>query len=179
MNSLCDEGIIRKLYEASQAGVKIDLIVRGLNCLRAGIPGVSDNIRVRSLIGRYLEHSRIYAFYNKGRREVYCSSADWMPRNLNRRIELLFPIEDLEVEARVLEILELQLRDTERAFVMEPDGEYVKQDLRGVRDRLDSMIRQEELANERANRYVPGNQRQRFIPQGIEMFWENNGEALN
>lgn len=151
MNSLCDEGIIRKLYEASQAGVKIELIVRGLNSLRAGVPGLSENIHVRSLVGRYLEHSRIYAFYNKGRREVYCSSADWMPRNLDRRVELLFPIEDHEAEERIYEILDLQLQDTERSFVMEPDGEYKQLDLRSVRDRLDSMTRQEDLSLKRTH----------------------------
>ena len=167
MNSLCDEGIIRKLYRASQAGVKIELIVRGLNSLRAGVPGLSENITVRSLVGRYLEHSRIYAFYNKGRREVYCSSADWMPRNLDRRVELLFPIEDKVAEERLYEILNLQLQDTERSFVMQPDGEYKQLDLRSVRDRLDSMNHQENLAMERAHHTSRSSSAVKFEPRDV------------
>lgn len=167
MNSLCDEGIIRRLYRASQAGVKIELIVRGLNSLRAGVPGLSENIHVRSLVGRYLEHSRIYAFYNKGRREVYCSSADWMPRNLDRRVELLFPIEDEVAEERIYEILDLQLRDTERSFIMQPDGEYKQLDLRSVRDRLDSMTSQENLALERAHHSNGSSRSVAFEPRDV------------
>lgn len=150
MNSLVDEEIIRKLYKASQDGVKINLIVRGICCMRAGVPGLSDNIEVKSIIGRYLEHSRIYIFANGGANEIYLSSADWMPRNLNRRVELLFPVEDPLCISRVEEIMALQLADTERSHIMQPDGTYKKADRRG-RPTLDCMVRQEELAIERAS----------------------------
>lgn len=93
MNSLCDPDIIAALYEASAAGVKIELIVRGICCLKVGIPGVSETISVRSIVGNFLEHSRIFYFENAGNPEFYCSSADWMPRNLERRVEILFPVE--------------------------------------------------------------------------------------
>ncbi len=151
MNSLVDEEIIRALYKASQAGVQIDLVVRGICCMRAGVKGLSENIRVRSIIGRYLEHSRIYIFANGGMKEIYLSSADWMPRNLNRRVELMFPVEDEDCQRRVEEIMELQLRDTERAHLMQPDGSYKKKRRRG-RELLDSQKRQEELAIMRSGR---------------------------
>ncbi len=149
MNSLVDEKIIDKLYEASQAGVQIDLIVRGICCLRPGVPGLSDQIRVRSLVGRYLEHARIYYFTNGGSPDLYLSSADWMPRNLNRRIELLFPVEDETCFARVKEILDLQLADNIRAHLGQPDGSYRKPDLRGVQS-LDSQVACCRLAIERS-----------------------------
>ena len=95
MNSLCDKDIIEALYEASAAGVKIELIIRGICCLKVGIPGVSENISVRSIVGNFLEHSRIFYFENDGSPEMYCASADWMPRNLERRVEILFPIEEM------------------------------------------------------------------------------------
>ena len=94
MNSLCDPGIIESLYEASAAGVKIQLIVRGICCLKVGIPGVSENIEVRSIVGNFLEHSRIFYFFNDGEEELYMGSADWMPRNLDRRVEIIFPVEN-------------------------------------------------------------------------------------
>lgn len=147
MNSLVDEGIIRKLYEASEAGVQIDLIVRGICCLRVGVPGLSTNIRVRSITGRYLEHSRIYVFANDGKEEIYLSSADWMSRNLDRRVELLFPVEDAECKSRVKEIMDIQYRDTERSNIMQTDGSYKKLDRRG-KELLDCMVKQEELAME-------------------------------
>lgn len=131
MNSLIDRDMIAKLYEASQAGVKIELIVRGICGLKPGILGLSDNITVRSIVGQFLEHSRIYYFYNNGKEEWYCSSADWMPRNLDRRVEILFPIEDKDIQARVHEILEIQLQDTIRASQMNSDGTYDRIDLRG------------------------------------------------
>ena len=131
MNSLIDRDMIAKLYEASQAGVKIELIVRGICGLKPGIAGLSENITVRSIVGQFLEHSRIYYFYNDGNEEWYCSSADWMPRNLDRRVEILFPIEDEDIQARIHEILEIQLKDTIRASQMNSDGTYERIDLRG------------------------------------------------
>jgi polyphosphate kinase len=139
MNSLVDGAIIQLLYEASRAGVKIDLIVRGICCLRPGVEGMSDNITVRSITGRYLEHSRIFYFYNEGYEEIYLSSADWMPRNLDRRIELLFPVEDPDCRKRVLEILQIELDDTVRSHWLPSDGTYHKLDLRG-KVKLDSQI---------------------------------------
>jgi polyphosphate kinase len=131
MNSLLDPGIIEKLYEASSAGVKIDLIVRGICALRPGIPGVSENIRVRSIVGWLLEHSRIFYFYNDGHEEYYLASADWMSRNLDRRVELLFPIEDERLMQRIGDMLQVFLSDTQKAKVMDRDGNYVKVDGRG------------------------------------------------
>jgi polyphosphate kinase len=137
MNSLCDPVIIRSLYEASMAGVKIDLIIRGICCLKTGIPGVSENITVRSIVGNFLEHSRIFYFYNEGFEEVYMGSADWMPRNLDKRVEITFPVEDPDLKEQVKEILRIQLADTLKAHIMMPNGSYEKQDLRG-REKLDS-----------------------------------------
>jgi len=131
MNSLCDKGIIAALYEASHAGVKIDLIVRGICCLRTGIPEISDNITVRSIVGNFLEHARIFYFYNNGEEEVYMASADWMPRNLDKRVEIMFPVEDEQLRAEALNILEIQLADTLKAHVMQKDGSYAKIDKRG------------------------------------------------
>ena len=109
MNSLCDPGIIAALYEASASGVKIDLIVRGICCLRVGIPGVSENISVRSIVGNFLEHSRIFYFYNDGNPEVFMGSADWMPRNLDRRVEIVFPVIEEELKEKALHILHVEL----------------------------------------------------------------------
>lgn len=131
MNSLCDPDIIMALYEASQAGVKIELIVRGICCLKVGIPGVSENITVRSIVGNFLEHARIFRFENDGRPEYYCSSADWMPRNLERRVEILFPVEDPALQEKLEHILQGQLRDTLKAHILQPDGSYEKVDRRG------------------------------------------------
>ncbi|MFR8468580.1 RNA degradosome polyphosphate kinase [Eisenbergiella tayi] len=131
MNSLCDRDIIAALYEASAAGVKIELIVRGICCLKVGIPDVSENISVRSIVGTFLEHSRIFYFENGGNSEVYCSSADWMPRNLERRVEIMFPVEDPRLKEKVMHILEVQLRDTVKAHLLQPDGSYEKVDRRG------------------------------------------------
>ena len=135
MNSLCDSDIIRALYEASNAGVKIELIVRGICCLKTGIKDLSENITVRSIVGNFLEHARIFYFYNDGFEDVYMGSADWMPRNLDKRVEITFPVEDEDLKRRVIEILEIQLADTLKAHIMQPDGSYEKQDLRG-RDKL-------------------------------------------
>ncbi len=130
MNSLVDPQIISLLYKASCAGVKIDLIVRGICCLRAQVPGLSENIKVRSITGRYLEHTRIYYFYNDGDENLFCSSADWMNRNLDKRVEIMFPIEDDVIREKIMHVLDVQLGDTLRASV-QIDGEYSKIDLRG------------------------------------------------
>ncbi len=125
MNALVEPQIIQALYQASQAGVQIDLIVRGICALRPGVPGVSDNIRVRSIIGRFLEHPRVYYFGNDGNPEVYGASADWMERNLFHRVETCFPIEAKKLRDRVIGDLELYLRDNTQAWLLQPDGSYV------------------------------------------------------
>jgi polyphosphate kinase len=125
MNALVDPEMIRLLYKASQAGVKIDLLVRGICCLKPCVPGVSDNIRVTSIVGRFLEHSRIFYFRNGGKEEIYLGSADFMPRNLNRRVEVLFPVEDAELRDRIRDdILSTYLLDNVKARRMHPDGTY-------------------------------------------------------
>jgi polyphosphate kinase len=127
MNSLVDASMIRTLYRASQAGVKIQLLVRGTCCLRPGVPGVSDNIQVTSIVGRFLEHSRVFYFRNGGNEEIYLGSADLMPRNLNRRVEVLFPLEDAKIVRRMRdEILTIYLADTVKARCMQADGSYVR-----------------------------------------------------
>lgn len=131
MNSLCDPGIIEALYDASEAGVEIDLIVRGICCLRAGIKGLSEHIRVRSIVGTFLEHSRIFYFENNENAEYYMGSADWMPRNLDKRVEILFPVEDPILQEEIYHILHMQLSDTKKAHLLMPDGHYVKVDQRG------------------------------------------------
>jgi polyphosphate kinase len=125
MNALLDPEIIRVLYAASNAGVKIDLIVRGVCALRPGVPGLSENIRVRSIVGRFLEHSRIFYFYNDGVQNLYLASADWMYRNFFRRIECCFPVLDAKIKRRVYrEGLEPYLKDNTQAWEMQPDGSY-------------------------------------------------------
>ncbi|MDY5647888.1 MAG: polyphosphate kinase 1, partial [Lachnospiraceae bacterium] len=131
MNSLCDRDIIAALYEASVAGVKIDLIVRGICCLKVGIKGISENITVRSIVGNFLEHSRIFYFENDENYEIYCGSADWMPRNLERRVEILFPVDRPELKEKLLHILQCQLKDNVKASVLQADGSYEKPDKRG------------------------------------------------
>lgn len=124
MNSLTDKIIIMKLYEASRAGVKVDLIVRGICCLRPGIPGVSENIRVRSIVGRLLEHSRVYYFHQNGKEKTFLSSADMMTRNLNNRIEILFPVLDKHIKAQVWDILDIALKDNVKAREQDENGHY-------------------------------------------------------
>lgn len=143
MNALVVTEIIEALYEASQAGVQVDLIVRGICCLRPGVPGLSENIRVRSIVGRFLEHSRIFYFENACRPEVYVGSADWMPRNFFKRIEVVFPIEDGRLRERIItQILGLQLADNVKARELLPDGTYRRVAPRPGEPRLNS---QEEL----------------------------------
>lgn len=131
MNSLCDKNTIDMLYEAGKAGVKINLIIRGICCIKAQVPGLSENIHVRSIVGTFLEHSRIFYFHNDGSEEVYMGSADWMPRNLDKRVEILFPVEEEELKHEVIHILDIQLRDTLKAHIMNKDGVYEKVDKRG------------------------------------------------
>ena len=128
MNALCDKSIIEALYEAGAAGVKIELIVRGICCLKVGLPGIGGNISVRSIVGNYLEHARIFYFENDGRAEYYCASADWMPRNLDRRVEIMFPIEKPALQEKIMHILEYQLKDNVKAHILFPDGTYQKAD---------------------------------------------------
>lgn len=140
MNSLIDQPVIQKLYEASAAGVHIDLIVRGICGLRTGIEGISDNITVRSIVGRQLEHSRIFWFANGGEEQLYLSSADWMPRNLNDRVELFFPVETEEHIHRIKALLDLYLRDNVGAHMMQSNGTY-----RRVRNKLEPVSAQSTL----------------------------------
>ena len=142
MNALVDTKIIRKLYEASRAGVHIDLLARGICCLRPGVAGVSENIRVISILDRFLEHSRIYYFHNGGNPEIYSGSADWMPRNFKKRAEILFPIENTDLKSRIInEILLTYLNDNVKARLMQPDGSYArvkpKEGERSVRSQSD------------------------------------------
>jgi polyphosphate kinase len=124
-NSLVDATVIRALYAASEAGVQVDLIIRGICCLRPGLKGVSENIRVRSIVGRFLEHSRIYYFHNEGNAQIYLGSADPMPRNIDRRVEVLFPLGDEAARRRVMEILTIYMQDTEQCHLLQSDGRYV------------------------------------------------------
>jgi polyphosphate kinase len=163
MNALVDAAVIKALYRASQAGVSIDLIVRGICCLRPGVPGTSDNIRVVSVVDRFLEHARIFYFDNGGKREVYLSSADWMPRNFVRRVEVMFPIDDEGLRDRVVdEILGLTLADNVKARRLLADGTYVRtrhdqpggnsagSGVSALRPPLRSQVRFMELAREKA-----------------------------
>jgi polyphosphate kinase len=147
MNSLVDHEIIQSLYRASQAGVQVDLIIRGVCCLKPGVSGVSDNIRVRSVIDRFLEHPRIFYFSNNGDEEIYVGSADWMPRNFFRRIEVVFPVKD-EVHKRRLrdEILEASLRDNVKARIICTDGTYQ----RVSRDKDEAPFRSQQVLLEAA-----------------------------
>jgi len=163
VNALVDGAVIELLYEASQSGVQVDLIVRGICCLRPGIEGLSDNITVRSITGRYLEHSRIYYFYNEGYEDLYLSSADLMPRNLDRRIELLFPVEDTDCRNRILAILQIELEDTVRSHWLRTDGTYHKLDLRG-KVKLDSQIELCRIAVDAAENRKKEEDTRLFIP---------------
>ncbi len=163
MNSLCDQKIIAALYEASAAGVKIELIIRGICCLKVGIPGISENISVRSIVGNFLEHSRIFYFLNNGQEELYMGSADWMPRNLDKRVEILFPVLDERLKKEVKHILDIQLADNVKAHVMQADGSYGKIDKRGKT----LLIAQDyfcEEAMERAHKLHDPVQTRVFIP---------------
>lgn len=163
MNSLCDKEIIAALYEASAAGVQIDLIVRGICCLKVGIPGVSEHIRVRSIVGNFLEHSRIFYFYNDGNEEVFMGSADWMPRNLDRRVEIIFPVLDASIRKQVMHIIDVELEDNTKAHLLHEDGCYTKIDKRGK-----VLVNSQEIFCEEAKALLPeeenGFSDRRFIP---------------
>ncbi len=142
INALLEPQVIEALYAASAAGVKIDLIVRGVCALRPGVPGLSENIRVRSIVGRFLEHSRVFYFYNDGRKDVWLSSADWMDRNLHRRVETAFPVRDKRLRDRVIrESIAIHLRDNDSAWTMDGDGSYTRRRAR----RAKSFVSQREL----------------------------------
>lgn len=164
VNSLCDPDIIAALYEASAAGVKIQLIVRGICCLKVGISGVSENISVRSIVGNFLEHSRIFYFENDGNEEVFCASADWMPRNLERRVEIMFPVEQPNLKEELVHILKVLLLDNEKARVLQPNGNDSRIDKRGKT----SVCAQEQFcveARQRAAEVRTEKKRRTFTPQ--------------
>jgi polyphosphate kinase len=147
LNRLADANIIQSLYEASAAGVSIDLIVRGICMLRPGVPGLSENIRVRCIVGRFLEHSRIFCFANGGEDEVYIGSADWMSRNLNRRVEVVCPVKDPNLRAFLKdEVLQAYLRDNIRARLLQPDGSYQRVGPVADREMFDSQMAFESLS---------------------------------
>lgn len=164
MNSLCDKDIIEALYEAGAAGVKIELIIRGICCLKTHLPGIGNHITVRSIVGNYLEHARIFYFENNGKPEYYCASADWMPRNLERRVEIMFPIERPELQRRLMDILKMQLADTEKAHVLTADGTYEKVEKRG-RGSFNSQLEFCRLAAEAAGKQEELVNNRVFIPE--------------
>ncbi|MEM7738508.1 MAG: polyphosphate kinase 1 [Deinococcota bacterium] len=149
MNSLVDPEVIHALYRASKAGVQIDLIVRGICCLLPDVKNVSENIRVRAVVGRFLEHSRIFYFQNKGSDDIYLGSADWMQRNLNRRVEAVFPIEDGTLKRKVMNVLDLLLRDNEKARELRSDGSYRRVKRKSGQNRLNAQERLLELSTRR------------------------------
>ncbi|MDR1558621.1 MAG: RNA degradosome polyphosphate kinase [Clostridiales bacterium] len=163
LNSLVDEEIIQALYRASMAGVRVRLIVRGVCCLKSGIEGVSDNISVMSIVDRFLEHSRIYYFENTGNPKLFLSSADWMPRNLNRRVEVAFPIEDTNLKEQLVDILETSMSDTVKLRIQRLDGSYERVDRRG-KDHIQSQLRFYHQAVERVREYRENAQSKVFEP---------------
>jgi len=165
MNSLSDKRLIDELYKASCAGVKVDLIVRGICCLVPGIIGLSENITVRSIIGNFLEHARMFYFENGGYDEIYLGSADWMPRNLDKRVEILFPIEDQNLKKEVLHILEVQLSDNEKSHILQSDGSYEKIDRRGRKEVINAqqIFCAEAIARNNSDEKRKGTRR--FIPR--------------
>ena len=155
LNSLTDKVIIDKLIECSQAGVKVDMVIRGISCLVAGIPGVTENIHIRSIVGRYLEHARIYIFGSGVRRSVYISSADYMTRNTTRRVEVAAPILDEEIKKRVLDLFETQMHDNVKARVMGADGIYTRAKQEGAPVDAQSRLFAESYANVPVKRPAP------------------------
>ncbi len=170
MNSLCDKEVIDALYEASAAGVRIDLIVRGICCLRAGVPGLSENISVHSIVGRYLEHARIMRFENGGDPLYYMGSADWMPRNLDRRVEIVFPLLSEANKREAQHILDVQLSDNLKAHILMPDGSYEKADLRGKKKICAQQVFMEEAAEreDASKKEITKEGRRVFVPMEAE-----------
>lgn len=155
MNSLTDKHIIQALYKASQAGVQIDLIVRGICCLRPGIPGVSEHIRVHSIVGRFLEHGRAYYFHSRGRKKVFLSSADWMTRNLEMRVETMFPVLQPKLKKRIIDILETQLADNVKRRELQSDGTYRHVSVPEGAERIDSQeIQYQIVANQKRPQHL-------------------------
>ena len=148
MNSLVDEDVIEALYRASQAGVQITLLIRGICCLRPGVPNVSDNIEVRAIVDRYLEHGRVFRFSNGGREEVYISSADWMPRNFHRRVEVMVPIEEPTLRGKLVDMLTLSSQDTAKSWALQSDGRYLRVQTKGGAPVFRSQYRFQELTRE-------------------------------
>lgn len=144
MNSLTDKPLIMKLYEASCAGVEIDLIIRGICCLKPGVKGISENIRVTSILGRFLEHSRVFYYRQNGADRIYLSSADWMTRNMEKRIEIVFPVYDVNMKARILDVLHISLKDNQKARRMNPDGSY--EYIRNEKPPVNSQVLLQEMA---------------------------------
>ena len=164
INSLCDKDIIEALYDAAAAGVKIELIIRGICCLKTGLPGIGENISVRSIVGNFLEHCRIFYFENDGKPEYYCASADWMPRNLERRVEIMFPIETPGLRSKLMNILTMQLKDTAKAHVLMSDGTYEKVDRRG-KGTFNAQLEFGRLAMQAAKENDELTSRRVFIPE--------------
>lgn len=150
MNALCDREIISALYKAAAAGVKIELIVRGICCLKTDTPGIIGNITVHSIVGRFLEHARIFYFHGNGLQDIYMGSADWMPRNLDKRVEVIFPVEDEEIKREVMHILDIQLKDNVKAHILQEDGSYQK-----INQDSPSVCSHEYFCQEAANRVKP------------------------
>ncbi|MBR3525927.1 MAG: polyphosphate kinase 1, partial [Lachnospiraceae bacterium] len=165
MNSLCDPDVIAALYEASAAGVKIDLLVRGICCLKVGIKGVSENIRVYSIVGNYLEHGRIFVFENDCEPEVYLASADWMPRNLERRVEIMFPLREPALKQRVIHILDMQFADNVKKHTLLSGGEYRKEKIGKNENRLSCQELFEEEARRMTEKRKGKKASRRFIPR--------------
>jgi len=155
MNSLVDTAVIDALYQASAAGIEIDLIIRGICCLRPGVPGLSDNIRVRSIVGRFLEHSRVLAFGARDRRRYFIGSADMMPRNLDRRVEAMVPVDDPDLQSRLQEMLDVNLADDTLAWALAGDGAWTKVP---TKEDVNTHLRMQALAFERARRHRRDNQ---------------------
>lgn len=174
MNSLVDTGIIKALYRASMAGVKIELIVRGICCLKTGIPTVSDNITVRSIVGRFLEHSRIYYFENNGMPKIYLASADWMNRNLDRRVEVAFPVENENLKKKVMDIIDITLKDNIKAKIQQPDGSYKPVDKRGAKELLSSQMEFYRLAKEEYMDFKKSKEDEIFVPVKAEDVADND-----
>ena len=172
MNSLCDKEVIMALYKASAAGVKIELIIRGICCLKTGIPGISENITVKSIVGNFLEHSRIFYFYNNGWENIYMGSADWMPRNLDRRVEILFPVEDEVCKKQVMHILDIQLKDNVKAHYLQADNTYQKPDKRGKA----LVSSQDYSCQEAISRAKEGKKKEEELSRVFEPMYHNDEE---